>query len=313
MQNCVLVTGAAGFIGSHLCKQLLNSYYSVVAVDNFSTGSRANVPAGAEVVELDLTQPNFTQHLPDYHYRAICHLAGQSSGEKSFENPVYDFDANARSTLLLSEWAIAQSIPTFLYASSMGVYGRVAHYPVSEETAPAPISYYGNSKLSAERILAIANQRGLRTVSFRMFNVYGPGQNLANLKQGMVSIYLAYLLKKEPLLVKGSLERVRDFVYIDDVIRAWQIALEQPVSGIFNLGSGQAVSVRTLIDALLHACGLASDYPICEAAGTPGDQGAIAANITAIQRTLGWQPQVSLEDGLAKMYAWAQAGIGTTP
>ena len=120
-------------------------------------------------------------------------------------------------------------------------------------------------------------------------------------------VHLAYLLKQEPLVVKGSLERVRDFVYIDDVVTAWKLALEKPVSGVFNLGSGQATSVRRLIAELLTACGLDDDYPVREVEGTPGDQFALSADITAICEALGWEPEVSLREGLARMVDWARA------
>lgn len=236
----ILLTGGAGFIGSHLAKALLADGYEVDIVDNLSTGRRENLPDTARFLELDLRHSSAVSQLPCRDYMAILHLAGQSSGEKSFEDPLYDLDANARSTLLLAHWALKQGISVFLYASSMGVYGQVNTHPVSESTVPQPISYYGASKYSAEQILQVATRQGLRTCSFRMFNVYGLGQNLANMKQGMVSIYLAFLLRQKPLIVKGSLERVRDFVYIDDVLAAWKLALEKPVSGVFNLGSGQA-------------------------------------------------------------------------
>ena len=303
----VLVTGGAGFIGSHLAKALLVDGYEVDIVDNLSTGRRENLPDAASFLELDLRHPDAVNQLPRRDYTAILHLAGQSSGEKSFEDPLYDLDANARSTLLLARWALENGIATFLYASSMGVYGQADTHPVPESAMPRPISYYGASKYSAEQILQVAAQLGLRTVSLRMFSVYGPGQNLANMKQGMVSIYLAYLLRREPLVVKGSLERVRDFVYIDDVVDAWKLALEKPVSGVLNLGSGQATSVRTLIAELLTACGLDNDYPVRVVEGTPGDQFALSADITAIREALGWEPEVSLREGLARMAGWVRA------
>ena len=303
----VLLTGGAGFIGSHIAKALLADGYEVDIVDNLSTGRRENLPDAVCFLELDLRHPETIMCLSRCNYTAVLHLAGQSSGEKSFEDPLYDLDTNARSTLLLARWALENGIPAFLYASSMGVYGQVDTYPVLESTVPQPISYYGASKYSAEQILRVAARQGLRTVSFRMFSVYGPGQNLANMKQGMVSIYLAYLLRREPLVVKGSLERVRDFVYIDDVVTAWKLALEKPVSGVFNLGSGQATSVRRLIAELLTACGLDDDYPVREVEGTPGDQFALSADITAICEALGWEPKVSLCEGLSRMVDWARA------
>ena len=311
--NCrqILVTGGAGFIGSHLCRRLISLGYEITVVDNLSTGFRKNVPPEARFLKLDLTGLDFVRELPAGPYEAVCHLAGQSSGEKSFEDPLYDLDANARSTLLLARWALENAVPTFVHASSMGVYGQVSDHPVKESSVLQPISYYGSSKYSAERILQVAARQGLRTVSFRMFNVYGPGQNLADNKQGMVSIYLAQLLKREPLVVKGSLDRIRDFVYVDDVVMAWEMALEEPVSGVFNVGSGLGIEVRTLIAELLAACKLEENYPVHEQEGTPGDVFAVSADISAIKGVLGWEPKVSLREGLARMVEWASSRQGT--
>jgi len=306
----ILVTGGAGFIGSHLCRRLTALGHEITVIDNLSNGFRENVLPEARFLKLDLTRSDFVQELPAGRYTAVCHLAGQSSGEMSFENPLYDLDANARATLLLSRWALENDIPTFLFASSMSVYGQVNSHPVPESTLPRPISYYGASKYSAEHILQVADRNGMRSVSLRLFSVYGPGQNLANMKQGMVSIYLAHLLRGEPLIVKGSLDRMRDFVYVDDVIDAWTLALEKPVRGIFNVGTGLGTSVRTLIVELLAACGLNEDYPVREVEQTPGDVFAVSADITLIRKALSWDPKVSLREGLARMVGWARAQHG---
>jgi len=301
MRSRVLLTGGGGFIGSHLATALLADGYAVDIVDNFSTGFRENVPSDAELLELDLSRPDDVARLPVRKYEAILHLAGQCSGERSFDVPHYDLQANAGSTLLLAEWALTNGIGTLLHASSMGVYGEVNGRRTAETDRPEPLSYYGASKLAAERILSVAAKRGLRTCSFRMFTVYGRGQDLTNMKQGMVSIYLAYLLRTEPVQVKGSLERTRDFVHVDDVVRAWRLGLENTASGIFNIGTGVGTSVRELLDELLDACGLDRNYPVEETSGTPGDQSGISAEIGAIGDAFGWTPRIDLRTGLADM------------
>lgn len=308
----ILVTGGAGFIGSHLSHRLVDKGHQVVVVDNLSTGFRDNVPKKADFHKLDVTQTGFVDRLPPGRYDAVCHLAGQSSGEKSFSDPVYDLDANARSTVLLTRWALANKVPAFLYASSMGVYGQVAKPPVSESLVPQPISYYGASKRSSELILQVAASQGLRTVSFRMFSIYGPGQNLNNMMQGMASIFLTFILKGEPVQVRGSLDRVRDQLHVADVVNAWELALEKPVSGIFNLGSGVGTAVGQLVDGLLAACGLSREtYPVRVAGTTPGDQFALWADISAVRQALGWLPTISLEQGLQEMADWARDKLAT--
>ncbi|MEX2195745.1 MAG: NAD-dependent epimerase/dehydratase family protein [Thermoleophilaceae bacterium] len=304
----MLVTGGAGFIGSHLARTLLDEGAEVDIVDDLSTGSQANLPDGAELVRLDLGANGAADRLPDRDYDAVLHLAGQSSGEKSFDDPEHDLAANARSTLMLGLWARRRGVPVFLHASSMGVYGRVDDPPAAEDRPLRPISYYGASKLAAEHALRVMDDESFRTVSFRMFSVYGPGQDLAELRQGMASIYLAYLLRGEQVPVRGSLDRVRDLVHVDDVVAAWRSALDSQARGPLNLGSGVPVRVGDLIADLVAACGLPADHPVVQEPGTPGDQFGLWADTTRIRRELGWEPLVERQEGISALVAWARAG-----
>ncbi len=306
MSDRILVTGGAGFIGSHIATSLLSDGYDVEIVDNLSTGKLENIPSGANFREVDLRFPDAVKSLPE-NCRAVLHLAGQSSGEKSFDDPLYDLDSNCRSTSILATWALTKGVRTFIYASSMGVYGEPESYPVAESTVPQPISYYGASKYAAEQQLRVASLQGLRAVCFRMFSVYGPGQNLADMRQGMVSIFLAQMLREKSVLVKGSLARVRDFVYIDDVVTAWKLVLEMPVSGVFNLGTGRGTTVRELIAKLAEACGLESSSAVAAGEGTLGDQFALSADISLARDVLGWRPEISLEEGIARTVEWARS------
>jgi UDP-glucose 4-epimerase len=307
----VLVTGGAGFIGSRVAKSLLAEGHDVTVVDDLSTGKRSNVPAGASFVELDVSRDDGVAQLPDAPCAGILHLAGQSSGKRSFDDPLRDFDANARSTLLLARWANRHGVPRLVHASSMGVYGLSTRRPMSEEAPAEPISYYGASKLAAEQALAVAAKTGLRTCSLRMFNVYGAGQDLENLDQGMVSIYLAYVLRGEPVLVRGSLDRVRDLVHVDDVVEAWKLALARPIDGPLNVGSGTGTRVDELLEQIFRACGVEDDYPVIEHPGTPGDAHTTIADIGRARRLLGWTPRIALEDGLREFIAGATAGAAT--
>ena len=309
MNKTFLVTGGAGFIGVYLARRLIEAGNRVVIVDNLSTGLRENIPDGAEFLELDLSQPGFLSGLPDIPFDALFHLAAQSSGPLSAEQPLYDFQTNAVSTLLLSQWCLKKGISRFLYASSMAVYGNAEILPVPERVTCQPLSYYGISKLTSEHLLQLAANQGLHITSFRMFSVYGPGQNLANFNQGMVSIFLAYVLKNDPIPVKGTFDRFRDFVYIDDVIDAWIIALNQPVAynKVYNVGAGQPVLVRQLLNAIIKACGYNPDtYPVFESTPTPGDQFGMYADVSRLASDLSWKPSVLLDEGIARMVAWAK-------
>lgn len=301
-----LVTGGAGFIGSALARRLLEEGHDVVVADDLSTGCRENVPPQAELVVVDLGKKDSLSVLKGREFDVICHLAGQSSGAKSFDDPVRDFDANARSTAILCSWALASGVNAFVHASSMSVYADPQRLPIAEAAPTVPVSYYGASKLAAERVLSLAASQGLRTVSLRMFSVYGRGQDLTELRQGIVSIYLAYMLKGREIPVTGSLDRVRDLVHVDDVVDVWERAIEKPVRGAFNVGTGVGTRVRDLIARLSAALGLEGHYPVRECEISPGDQSAVCADIGRAVRELGWEPKISLDEGLRSTVAWAR-------
>ncbi|MDA1001595.1 MAG: NAD-dependent epimerase/dehydratase family protein, partial [bacterium] len=181
---------------------------------------------------------------------------------------------------------------------------------LQEDRHPAPVSFYGVSKAAAETCVRHFGLQGGDFTIFRMFNIYGPGQNLENLRQGMASIYLAYLLRGEPILVKGSLDRYRDFLYIDDVVNAWLAAWRSPRAAgkTYNLGSGEKTTVRSLLNAMLAADGKSQDeYPVVQAEGTPGDLIGNYADISAIRQDLEWSPGVDLQEGLKRMIEWARS------
>jgi UDP-glucose 4-epimerase len=306
----ILVTGGAGFIGSKIAHRLLADGHRVWVVDNLSTGSTKNVPDGAELVELDVSRPKLAETLPHERFECIVHLAAQSSGQISHESPQLDVMTNLFGTMQLLEWARVSGVRRFLYASSMAVYGLTEESPIREDARFVPHSFYGINKLASEHYLNHYQGLGLSTTAFRMFNVYGPGQNLANMKQGMVSIYLAYLLAGERLLVKGSGERFRDFIYIDDVVDAWVKAMGTPAADgrVYNLASGRRTVVSELIAELLGAFGIdPAAYHVEYTDPTPGDQFGIYADISRIRSELGWEPRVDLATGLKRMVTWARA------
>jgi UDP-glucose 4-epimerase len=301
-----LVTGGAGFIGGHLAHALVSEGWRVDVADDLSTGSPANVPAESELIDVDLGARGATAHLPAVHYDAICHLAGQSSGEKSFDDPERDLDANARSTVALAVWARERRVPVIVHASSMGVYGDVAQHPVPETAEAQPVSFYGASKLAAEHALAAGPD--VRGISLRMFSIYGPGQDLSETRQGMVSIFLAMALRGDPIEVRGPLDRIRDFVYIDDCVEVWLRALRHPdAEGPFNVGTGQPTSIRSLIEELLQLLE-APEHPVRELpTRTPGDQFALSAATDRAEQVLSWRARTELRTGLDAMLAWARA------
>ncbi len=309
MMKRFLVTGGAGFIGSHIARRLLQEGARVWVLDNFLTGSPDNLPKGVGLIEGDITSESVYPILPKEPFDAVFHLAGQSSGPISGKDPVQDLDINAKGTLLLLQWCAEREIPRFLYASSQAVYGDTGGIPVGENHPCAPRSFYGVTKLAAEGYVRIFNSHGLSVTAFRMSNVYGPGQNLDNLLQGMVSIYMAYLLRGEPILVMGSLDRYRDLIYVDDVVEAWIAALNDPITKgkTYNLGSGHRTTVGDLLDAEISAFGYDPETyrVICEGT-THGDIFGLQVDISLLTKDLKWSPEITVHEGILRMSEWVK-------
>lgn len=299
----IIVTGGAGFIGSHISRRLLAEGYKVTILDNLSTGKLNNIPRQAEFIKIDLGQQDEYKGLEKVDCDAIFHLAGQSSGEWSFQDPLYDLRSHVLSTFLLLDWCKQNVITRFVYASSMSVYGDPDYLPVDEKHPLQPKTFYAAGKISAEAYIKLYQNLGINTTIFRLFSVYGPGQDLGNKIQGMASIYLSYLLEGKPILVKGSAERFRDFIYIDDVVGAWFNSLDNPATygRVYNLATGKKTKVEELIEAIKEVAGN-PDYPIEYADGTSGDQFGLVADISRIAQDLRWQPKVDLSTGIKKMF-----------
>ena len=302
----ILVTGAAGFIGSAIALDLNQKGYKTVTIDDLSTGRIENIPEATIFIKGNCGDENVIDKLNQYTITAIIHLAGQSSGEVSFENPVADQKSNTTSSLLLLKYARKKGIKKFIFASSMSVYGDHFSLPVHEGSETSPKSFYAVGKLASEHYLRLFSGEGLQTVALRLFNVYGPGQNLANLKQGMLSIYLAQALKDNKIVVKGSLDRFRDLIYITDVVNAVQILLKEKWSShfsVYNVSNGFPVKVSEMLEVI--KAGLNKDIPIKEIPGTPGDQHGIFGSCFSLQSEFNWEPQVKHQEGIANMIQWA--------
>lgn len=301
-----LVTGVGGFIGAAVAAALLKGGHRVVGIDNLSTGYAENVPAGVEFFKADCQDAALYSTLPPYNYAAIFHIAGQSSGEISFDDPAYDLRTNAESTLHLLKFALARNCRRLIYASTMSVYGMQPDAPVREDAPLQPQSFYGVGKIASEHYLRLYEQYGVHSTALRLFNVYGPGQNLANLRQGMVSIFMAMMIGDNHIHIKGSPDRYRDFVFIDDVVAAFLLCLDNPAAHgeVFNIGGSGKVTVGHLIEQMtaLH------DRPVSVKfeGSTAGDIPGIYADGSKAAKVLGYKATTSLPDGLEMMYRWAR-------
>jgi UDP-glucose 4-epimerase len=296
-----LVTGGAGFIGSHLVERLLAQGHKVTVVDNLSNGSEDNVPEQAELIKADLSNERELCSLESISCDVVFHLAAQSSGALSFEDPLADLQSHVLATYFLLEWCRKNGVKRFLFSSSTTVYGDPLYLPVDENHPQQPKTYYAAGKAACEAYIKLFQTLGIDTTIFRLPNVYGPGQNLENKDQGMISIYLSYFLENRPVIVKGSPERFRDFIYVGDVVDAFLMALDHPaaVGKIYNLASGSKTTVQDIVDSLVAIFGH-SDYPIEIKDGTPGDQFGIVCNTGLIEETFGWRAQISIHEGLLR-------------
>ncbi len=299
----ILITGVAGFIGSHVARRFIREGYDVVGVDDLSTGIVENVPKELEFIKGDLAQASTIIRIPKGCSK-ILHLAGQSSGEISFDDPVSDLEKNTVSTLNLIRYGMNNQIERLVYASSMSVYGAVENAPIAEDHNCTPLSCYGVGKYATEGYLRVYKDK-LPSVAMRMFNVYGPGQDMSNLRQGMVSIYLAQALAIGKIEVKGGTERFRDFIYIDDVVEAWFRAAtyDSAIGQTINVGTGVKTTVGALLEQIVQMVS-GSSYFVSSA--TPGDQSGIFADTTNIKKYLGMHAFVPLVDGLKEFADWAK-------
>ena len=302
-----LVTGAAGFIGSAIAKKLIDDGNKVVTIDNLSTGKRTSIPIGCIFIEGNDFDVTVIDQLYDYRFDCIIHIAGQSSGEVSFEDPIYDLQTNAQSTLMLLDYAHKTGCKEFIFASSMSTYGDHENPLVSEETLSVPKSFYAVGKLASENYMRIySNTYGIKCTALRFFNVYGVGQNMDNLKQGMASIYLALALKNHHIAVKGSKDRFRDFVYIDDVVDSVLKSIDRSLGNLFevyNVSNQQKIHVWEVVDIIKKYLPFEVTHEYIE--GTPGDQMGVYGINKKIMKDLHWLPKVSFEDGMRKMIRWA--------
>jgi UDP-glucose 4-epimerase len=305
-----LITGGAGFIASYLAKRALADRHQVTVVDNLSSGNRGNVPGGAGFVHADLGNPAHYVRLRGQKPDVIFHLAGQSSAWVSMDSAIADMDDNLRSTVLLSEWGLQQGCKRFLYASTESVYGEgSATTPWTEASPTRPSSFYGCSKLASEHYLRVtAASRGLEPTCLRLFTTYGPGQDLANVRQGILSIFLSYILRGETVPVKGPLARVRDFVFVEDVVDAFLTAAREPrtIGQELNVATGVPTRLSALIEKLGQVCGGKASWPTAQEEGTPGDVMESYGDASKLRALTGWQPKVSLEQGIAQIKARLQ-------
>lgn len=303
----VLVTGGAGFIGSHVVDACLAAGHDVCVVDDLSTGKRANVNTQARLHVADLRdRAAMEQIIAGERPEVICHLAAKANVRESMNEPILYAEVNIIGSLVLMELARQYGARKIVYASTGGaVYGEPEYLPADEEHPINPLDPYGASKHHVEHYLRLYRTHyHLEYTILRFPNVYGPRQDPLG-EAGVVAIWTALMLKDEPTIINGSGEQERDFVYVGDIATANVLALTLGDGETLNLGSGVGTSINTLFAKLKAATGYSR-----EPVHGPAKQGEVFRSYITGERAarvLGWRPEVSLEEGLAKTVAYFRA------
>jgi UDP-glucose 4-epimerase len=304
----VLITGGFGFIGTRMVRHLRDKGLEVIVMEHPSVQVPPRLE-GVQVLRADITNETSLADAKLPGIDAVIHLAGQSSGERSFYEPVLDVKLNILGTLNIINWCIENGVDRLLFASSVTVYGDHPECELYNESMPCyPKSVYATSKLTCEHLLRnYAQLKGIRWNVLRMFNVYGPGQNITRSDQGVVGIFMYMLMKSDVVQVKGRLDRFRDLIYIDDVIQGWERVLYgQAYNQTFNLGTGVRTSYDDLIHTLADVMGKSDRLVIEQLEGTPGDMLGSVADITRIREAVHYSPRYQLKDGLKEMWEWVR-------
>lgn len=298
----VLVTGGAGFIGSHLVDRLVARGDRVLVVDNLSSGRRANLADGAEFVEVDIRSPELRDVVERFRPQVVSHLAAQTSVAVSMREPLLDATTNIIGGINLCQAALAAGCEQFIYITTGGaLYGEPEYLPCDEQHPIRPISLYGLSKWTLERYLTLMLPPSLPLKVLRLANVYGPRQDPSG-EGGVISIFGERMLRQDEVVIFGDGEQTRDFIYVGDVVRAHELALAAPGSLTLNISSGQPLSVNELFRLMAAEAGYAR--PALHRAERAGDvKHNVLANARA-REVLAWEPRVGLRDGLRRTVDW---------
>ncbi|MFC7223228.1 NAD-dependent epimerase/dehydratase family protein [Halalkalicoccus sp. GCM10025322] len=290
----VLVTGGAGFIGSHLLDALVSDH-DVRIIDDFSSGRRENVHPSATVVDGDIRDDRRLSRLVR-DVDVIFHHAASVSVDRSIEDPKLSHEVNVDATLSILEAARREEARCVL-ASSAAIYGQPERIPIDESEPKSPASPYGIEKLTVDHYAHVYNDLyGLPTVALRYFNVYGPRQTASDYS-GVISVFLDQARNDRPITVHGDGSQTRDFVHVDDVVQANLLAMETDrVGEAYNVGTGRAISIEELATTVREVTD--ADSEIVHTEGRPGDVERSRADIGKTRSMLGYEPTTRLEEGL---------------
>lgn len=302
----VLLTGGAGFIGSHVSDMLINNGHEVIVIDNLSSGKEENLNSKAVLYKEDIRDSVIKGIMERERPEAVIHHAAQVSVRDSVEDPLYDMDVNIGGTLNLLENSVKNGVKKFIFASTGGaIYGEQSCFPADENHPTKPLSPYGITKLTCEKYLYYYHETyGLNYVSLRYSNVYGPRQDPYG-EAGVVAIFSQKMLAGDQPIINGSGEQTRDYVFVEDVARANALTLEGDVIGEFNIGTGIETTVNGLFREIKTLA--ESEVKSVYRKAKKGEQFRSVLDWSKAKRGLGWNPEVSLKEGLKQTLAFFRA------
>ena len=305
----VLVTGGAGFIGSHLVDRLIQEGHEVVVVDNLSTGKRRNLNRAARLVKLDIQSWRLERVFRNERPNMVMHLAAQMDVRKSVEDPMFDAQVNVLGTLNVLQQSIKHGVRKVVFSSSGGaIYGEQEIYPAPESHVTRPLSPYGISKLCGEQYLSYYQRvNGLQVVSLRYANVYGPRQDPEG-EAGVVAIFIQKLLNNEQAIVNGNGRQTRDFVYVEDVVEANLAAMGQDIQGTYNVGTGEETSVNDLLRILVRHTNSTCKEVHGPAKG--GEQARSVIDSGKLRQELSWESRTEFSEGLKRTVDYFRERMG---
>lgn len=316
MSKTCLVTGCAGFVGSHLTEALLKAGHKVVGVDSMVSGNRVNLSGVVEHPRFHFREDTITNETLLHEIvdrwpalSTVFHLGAIVSVPLSFERPEETKRVNLDATLLLHENVRSLGLESFVFAGSAAEYGDCAELPIKEECADTveQLSPYGRTKYLASKYI---QQSGFGC-SLRFFNIYGPRQDPTNPYSGVISHFANLALSNAPMVIHGDGSQSRDFIYMDDVVRAYMLAAglegNRPLHGVFNVASGLSVSIRELAEIIGRTTGSSGDMRFTDA--RQGDVAQSWADVSRFHAATGFETEVDLSDGLARTLKWYQANM----
>jgi UDP-glucose 4-epimerase len=302
----VLVTGGAGFIGSHLVDRLVLEGHEAIVVDNLVTGKRRNLNRAARFYKMDVQSWRLERVFRNERPNVVMHLAAQMDVRKSVEDPMFDAQVNVLGTLNVLQQAVKHGVRKVIFSSSGGaIYGEQETYPAPETHVLKPLSPYGLSKLCGEQYLSYFQRvSGLQAVSLRYANVYGPRQDPEG-EAGVVAIFIQKMLNNEQPVINGNGRQTRDFVFVDDVVEANLALMGQETQGTYNVGTGVETSINDLFRILVQHTG--STCKEIHGPAKKGEQARSVIDSMKLRQEVSWEPKADLSDGLKKTVEYFRA------